>query len=92
MEDAMEPKESEAEVRVDDEAIRKRAYELAQERPEASAEENWLRAEAELRAAAGDARHPDTLGENDRLEAERRAAEEEASLRAKIEMTVYEHP
>ena len=30
------------------EAVRERAYELAQEHPDASAEENWLRAEREL--------------------------------------------
>ena len=37
--------------RVDREAIRRRAHELAQENPDAPPDENWLRAESELMAA-----------------------------------------
>ncbi|HLK44647.1 MAG TPA: hypothetical protein VKT18_01600 [Acidimicrobiales bacterium] len=36
---------------VDEQEIRRRAYDLSQERPEAAAEENWLLAESQLRAA-----------------------------------------
>ena len=52
---------------LDLDAIQRRAYELSQLNPDASSEENWLRAEAATR-------------------------EEEAELRAKIEMAVFEHP
>jgi ATP-dependent helicase YprA (DUF1998 family) len=65
-----------------EEAVRRRAHELAQAHPHATAEENWLRAEAELRADPS---------RRDR-DAEARAAEEEATLRAKIAMNVYGHP
>jgi len=67
---------------VDREAVRRRAYELSQLHPHATAEENWLLAEAELAAAT----------EHDRRAAEADAAESEAALMANIEMTVYGHP
>jgi len=65
---------------IDREAVRQRAFELSQVRPNATAEENWLLAEAELVAAATD---PD-----------RRAteAEEAATLMSKIQMTIHGHP
>ena len=61
--------------------IRKRAFELSQENPEATPEQNWLQAEAELRAAKSDPH-----------EAERKAAEAAAALMASAEMTVHGHP
>ena len=63
---------------VDPEAIRRRAYEVAQRHPNATPEENWLLAEAEL--------------ECERRDAQSGAAEEAANLRAKIDMSVYGHP
>ena len=63
---------------VDTEAIRQRAYELAQLHPDATSEENWLLAEAELEVKRRDAESSD--------------AEDAANLRAKIDMSVYGHP
>jgi len=62
---------------VDPEAVRMRAYELSQTNPNATAEENWLLAEAELAAAAS--------------RDKRKAAEAAADLMANIELSVYGH-
>jgi len=62
---------------IDPEAIRLRAHELSQARPNATAEENWLVAEAELAAAA--------------TESEREAAQAAAELMANVELNVYGH-
>jgi hypothetical protein len=80
---------SHASHRVDPEAIRRRAYELSQLHPNATAEENWLLAESELVAAANDRLAAAT--EHDRREAESKAAETTAALMANLEMTVYGH-
>jgi hypothetical protein len=70
-----------AAIPLDNEAIRRRAYELSQLNPDATAEENWLLAEAEFLAAADLIRH----------EARIESAEDTADLMAKIEMAVYGH-
>ena len=64
---------------VDPDAVRQRAYELSHAHPEATAEDNWLLAERELRA---------------RLEHERQleVAEGTATFMAKVEMDVFGHP
>lgn len=81
--------QSHASHRVDPEAIRRRAHELSQLHPNATAEENWLLAETELVAAANDRLAAAT--DHDRREAESRAAETTAALMANLEMTVYGH-
>ena len=81
--------QSHSSLRVDPEAVRQRAYELSQLHADATAEENWLRAEAELLAAATDRLAAAT--EHDRREAEAENAEATAALMANIEMTVYGH-
>jgi hypothetical protein len=65
---------------VDPDAVRQRAYELSQQHPDATDEENWLVAEAELAAAAAKVEHD-----------ERTAAEAAADLMASIELSVYGH-
>jgi len=69
-----------ARYEVTDEAIRARAYDLSIERPEATAEENWLLAEAQLCAEA-----------EARREADVKAGETAAGLMATIEMSVHGH-
>jgi hypothetical protein len=64
-------------------AVRRRAYELSQLHPDATAEANWLRAERELLDAAS---------EHDRRESEGDVAGDTANLMAKIEMAVWGHP
>lgn len=70
-----------AAIPLDKEAIRRRAYELSQLNTDATAEENWLLAEAEFLAAA------DLIRREARIE----SAEDAADLMAKIEMAVYGH-
>ena len=65
---------------IDDELIRRRAYELSLLRPEATAEDNWLTAESQLLAEEEARRLQD-------VEAEER----EADLMAHIKMSVLEH-
>ena len=67
---------------VDRDEVRQRAFELSHGDPEASAEDNWLRAEQELREQHEHAR---------RL-AEAEAAEGTATFMAKVEMDVFGHP
>ena len=65
------------------EAIRRLAYAYSLQHPEATAEENWLAAEAIITEAAA---------ERERHEADRRGVEARANLLAKIEMAVFGHP
>jgi hypothetical protein len=65
----------------DVEDVRRRAHELSRLRPHATAEENWLAAEAELLAQSG----------TDPRAAAAAAAETEANVAARIKMTVFGH-
>ena len=62
---------------IDPEAIRLRAHELSELHPNATAEDNWLLAEAELAAAAA--------------KSAREAAEAAADFMANVELNVYGH-
>ncbi|HUJ55818.1 MAG TPA: hypothetical protein VLW49_07500 [Gaiellaceae bacterium] len=76
-----EPQEAAPVPEVDEESVRRRAHELSKERPDATPEENWLLAEAQLRAEEGRRRQDDAA-----------AREDAANLMAKLEMGVFGHP